>query len=61
MHINKVICQPDMFLYKDKSYMKRVALKSRKSVQLQNTTYLCCNDGKHRPSKATSFLFSNKS
>ena len=45
-----------MFLYKDKSYIKRVALKRRKSVQLQNMTYSCCNDGKHRPSKATLFL-----
>ena len=28
-------------------------MKCRKSVQLQNMTYSYCNDGKHRPSKAT--------
>ena len=55
-HIIKVICQSDMFLYEDKSYIKKSGFEAQKIGELRSMTYSCADDEKHRPSKATLFL-----
>ena len=46
-----------MFLYEDKSYIKKSGFEMQKIGELRSMTYSCADDEKHRPSKATSFFY----
>ena len=45
-----------MFLYEDKSYIKKSGFEAQKIGELRSMTYSCADDEKHRPSKATLFF-----